>query len=98
MVQDAIEERQVLSEQTNDFVTADLSSPNPNSEFDNLYIDMNGVVHPCCHPEDCSAPETEDEMFQVNYSQKVFRDTDCECSSPLGKDRTNESYSIILYS
>lgn len=52
----------------------DMSGPNPNGEeYDNLYLDMNGIVHPCTHPEGKPAPETEEEMMVeiFAYTERV---------------------------
>ncbi|GAV52671.1 hypothetical protein ZYGR_0AG06620 [Zygosaccharomyces rouxii] len=52
----------------------DYTASNPNGELDNLYLDMNGIVHPCSHPENKPPPETEDEMLLAvfEYTNRVL--------------------------
>nr|OQO30737.1 hypothetical protein B0A51_01861 [Rachicladosporium sp. CCFEE 5018] len=52
----------------------DARGPNPNGEeMDNLYLDMNGIVHPCSHPEDRPPPANEEEMMIAvfEYTERV---------------------------
>ncbi len=40
-----------------------VAPPDP-SGCDNLYIDLNGIIHPCFHPEEGPQPTSEDEVFR----------------------------------
>uniref|UniRef100_A0AC35UBQ5 5'-3' exoribonuclease n=1 Tax=Rhabditophanes sp. KR3021 TaxID=114890 RepID=A0AC35UBQ5_9BILA len=66
IVTDVIEESAIEIDGTR--IPIDGTKPNQNfQEFDNLYLDMNGIIHPCSRPEDRPAPETEDEIFVLIF-------------------------------
>ena len=66
IVQDVIEERVQLTGNDGSIrVPFDATKPNPSGlETDNLYIDMNGIIHPCSHPEHGPQPKNEQEMYE----------------------------------
>ena len=74
IVVDCVEERHTWTGDGHK-VPVDTSGPNPNGvEFDNLFLDMNGIIHPASHPEDRPPPQTEDDMYLAifDYLERVF--------------------------
>ena len=33
-----------------------------------MYLDMNNIIHPCCHPEDRAPPENEEAMMEAIFA------------------------------
>lgn len=47
-----------------------------NPAVDNLYLDMNGIIHPCSHPQNGGPqPQSEQEIFDniYKYTDKIIR-------------------------
>jgi 5'-3' exoribonuclease 2 len=46
-----------------------------NPTVDNLYLDMNGIIHPCAHPQAGPQPQSEGEIFEniYEYMDKIMR-------------------------
>ena len=77
IVSDVLEERVHLASESGSIrVPFDSTRPNPSGlECDNLYIDMNGIIHPCSHPEHGPQPANEIEMYEnvCRYVDRLFR-------------------------
>ena len=77
IIQDVAEARVHLAPNSGSITLPfDLTLPNPSDlETDNLYIDMNGIIHPCSHPEHGEQPKNEQEMYDnvCNYVDRLMR-------------------------
>ncbi|CAB3373545.1 Hypothetical predicted protein [Cloeon dipterum] len=74
VIADCVEQQPVEVDGVMIYPNSAESNPN-NVEFDNLYLDMNGIIHPCTHPENKPAPKNEEEMMIAIFEciDRLFR-------------------------
>lgn len=77
IIEDILEERvKLVGNHGSTRIPFDSTRPNPSGlECDNLYVDLNGIIHPCSHPEQGPQPKTEEEMYEnvCHYIDRLFR-------------------------
>ena len=59
----------------NEIIEKNIGEDRQMPSIDNLYFDMNGIIHPCAHPEDRDPPSSLEEMFNsiFDYCDKLIR-------------------------
>ncbi|KAI3381230.1 hypothetical protein SNEBB_010442 [Seison nebaliae] len=55
---------------------ADVQEQDPEFKFDNLYLDMNAIIHPCTHPEASLWPTTNEERLNsvISYVDMIVKE------------------------
>ena len=72
--EEALKEAVAYSKNKRDKETIAKKVKDNNPEVDNLYLDMNGIIHPCAHPQNGPQPQSEQEIFKniYAYTDKVI--------------------------